>query len=103
MVGGSSGDAEQRSAAGFAGVGQSRPVCFQRLHAKEDLQRVQIRPAPIRQQYSRCFTGITRSNDDTDTYGTNLHSFSPMNVCLFPFFFQEVLIKQIHKVSLCIL
>lgn len=72
MVGGSSGDAEQRSATGFASIGQSRPVCFQRLHTKEDLQRVQIRPAPVRCQYSRCVAGITCSNDDANTYETRL-------------------------------
>ncbi len=88
VVGGSSGDVEQRSAAGFAGVGQSRPVCFQRLHAKEDLQRVQIWPTPVRHQYSCCFTGITHTNDDTGTYGTNLHCFSPMNL-FFSFLFSR--------------
>lgn len=98
MVGGSSSDAEQRFATGFAGIGQSRPVCFQCLHTKEDLQRVQIRPAAIRYQYSCCITGITYIHTYICTFRTNLQFFS--TDCVFFSYMQEVLIKQIHKVSL---
>ena len=57
MVSRSPSDVEQRFAVGAAGIGESGLVCIQRIHPKENLQRVQIRPTPLCYKHSCCVTG----------------------------------------------
>lgn len=51
------GDARQHLTPGASRSGEPRSLHFLCLHAQENLQRVQVRPAALCKQYSSCLSG----------------------------------------------
>lgn len=57
MVSRPPGDARQHLTPGASRSGEPRSLNFLCLHAQENLQRVQVRPATLCKQYSSCLSG----------------------------------------------
>lgn len=60
MVSRPPGDARQHLTPGASCSGEPRSLNFLCLHAQENLQRVQVRPATLCKQYSSCLSGNVR-------------------------------------------
>lgn len=62
MVGRPPSDAQQRVTVGATGFRKPRPFGFIRLYTQENLQRMQIWPATLRNQHSSCLSGTVRAH-----------------------------------------